>query len=274
MATGVAGKEVGMFFLDMVMKIIDEKDGFFSIEVRSGDDLGIIGFSPREKELVLPHDGSGFAAFLEDHRYQLGKLLRNKRLDTFYVGFELNFVLWKDKDVAAFNDPDNLIVVDRRNGDYQCYTAEKSPDDRIDEVYIDGSYMEKKKHGGYAILHKDLEGDYHLHSFKTKEEGSNRIELTAAIEALRLFDHLERIRIITDSQYVRKGLSEWLLTWERNDYTTSNGEKAKNIDKWHEAYKLTCNRYIELEWVKAHRDHFENTIVDLYARDKAVRKSK
>lgn len=261
--------EACMFFLEMDMRITGEDKGWYDILIQCGDDRCTICYSPLEKALTFPEDGDDFSHFLQDHRYQLSKILHNKRLDSYYVGFELTFILWKDKDVAAFNDMENLVVLDRRNGDYRCYTTEKDPEDVIDEVYIDGSYLEKKKHGGYAILHKDLEGEYHLHSFKTKEKGSNRVELTAAIEALKLFDHLEKIRLITDSQYVRKGLSEWLLCWERNGYMTSNGEKVKNIDKWHEAYSQTCNRYIELEWVKAHRDHFENTIVDLYARDSA-----
>lgn len=258
-----------MFFIEMTMTITNEIDGWYDFLIESGDDFCTIRYSPSLKVLEIPDNNESFECFLQDHKYQISKILRNKRLDTFFVGFKLTFVLWKDKDVASFNNRDNLVVIDRRDGAYYCYTVEKSAVDPIDEVYIDGSYLENKHHGGYAILHKNLDGEYALHTYRLKEKGSNRIELTAAIEALKLFKDLERIRIITDSLYVRKGLSEWLLCWERNDYTTANGEKAKNIDKWHEANNLTNNRYIELEWVKAHRDHFENTIVDLFARDSA-----
>lgn len=263
-----------MFFLEMKMTIIDKKDSWYGIEIQSGDDQCMIYYAPSLKELKFPEEGDDFNLFLQNHQYQLSKILRNKRLDTFFVGFKLTFILWKDKDVAAFNDRDNLVVIDRRDGAYHCYTSEKSEEDQIDKVYIDGSYLEASKQGAYAILHKDMAGDYHLYTYKSKEKDSSRIELTAAIEALKLFSHLERVRLITDSQYVRKGLSEWLLCWERNGYMTSNGEKAKNIDKWHEAQDLTCNRYIELEWVKAHRQHFENTIVDLYAKAMASKKRK
>lgn len=253
----------------MTMTLTEVNDGRFDILIQSGDDACTLCYTPTTKELEFPNTTDPFNYFLQEHQYQLSKILHNKRLDTYYVGFQLTFILWKDKDVAAFNDRENLVIIDRRKGSYHCYTAEKSEDDLIDEVFIDGSYLDDQCKGGYALLHKDLQGNYHLHTYKTKEKGSNRIELIAAIEALKLFNHLERIRLITDSQYVRKGLSEWLLCWERNHYTTANGEKAKNIDKWHEANALTCNRYIELEWVKAHRDHFENTIVDLYAKDSA-----
>jgi len=260
-----------MHFLEMKMTIIEKKGQWYLIKIQSGEDQCVISYAPSLKELRVTDQSDGLGALLQKHDYQLSKILRNKRLDTFFVGFELVFILWKDKDVKAFNDRDNLVVIDRRHGDYQCYTARKSMEEVIDQVYIDGSYLERSRQGGYAILHKDKLGDYHLTTYKTEEKGSCRIELTAAIEALKLFDHLEKIRLITDSQYVRKGLSEWLLCWERNDYMTSNGEKAKNIDKWHEAQELTCNRYIELEWVKAHKDHFENTIVDLYAKASAAK---
>lgn len=263
-----------MLFLEMKMTITEKKDEWYGIQIQSGDDQCTLFYAPSLKELRFPEEGDGLSHFLENHKYQLSKILRNKRLDTFFVGFELTFILWKDKDVEAFNDRDNLVVIDRRDGAYHCYTAEKTIEDVIDRVYIDGSYLEACKQGGYAILHKDTAGDYHLTTYKTKEKDSSRIELTAAIEALKLFGHLEKVRLITDSQYVRKGLSEWLLCWERNGYMTSNGEKAKNIDKWHEAQELTCNRYIELEWVKAHSEHFENTIVDLYAKESASKKKK
>lgn len=258
-----------MIFLEMKMSIISEKNHWFELLIQSGDDQATIWYSTELKLLRFPTSTEAFHHFLETHQYQLNKLLRNKRLDTYYVGFELTFILWKDKDVTAFNDKEKLVVVDRRDGGYQCYTIDKQDANRMDELYIDGSYLEEKKKGGYAILHKDCSGEYHLHKYKSKEKGSNRIELIAAIEALKLFNHLEQVRIITDSQYVRKGLSEWLLFWERNDFTTANGEQAKNIDLWKEAETLLCNRYVELEWVKAHKDHFENTLVDLYARDSA-----
>jgi ribonuclease HI len=259
-----------MKLIEMSMEIVKEKQGWFWLEIRGEGSSCEIRYSPELKKIQFPESETSFSSFIKEHQYQMSKILRNKRKDTFYVGFFLIFILWKDKDVGSFNDRSNLIVVDRRDEDFCCYVKKKQEDDNIDKIYIDGSYLELKKNGGYAILHKDKQGHYDLYKFNTLERGSCRIELIAAIEALRRFADIDRIRIITDSQYVRKGLSEWMVCWLRNEFMTANGEKARNIDKWEEAEKLTQGRYIELEWVKAHSEHFENTICDLYAKESAV----
>jgi ribonuclease HI len=74
---------------------------------------------------------------------------------------------------------------------------------------------------------------------------------------------------VTDSQYVRKGLTEWIINWKLNNWTTANGEKVKNIEYWKRFDRLTDDRYIEFKYVKSHSGHFENTMADLYARDMA-----
>ena len=104
--------------------------------------------------------------------------------------------------------------------------------------------------------------------FGIKEiQNSSLIELIAVIEGLKeLADH-KKVRIVTDSRYVIKGLTEWLYNWKLNDWYTAQGEKVKNITFWKEYFMLTQGKYIEFEWVKAHSSHFENTICDSYAKE-------
>jgi ribonuclease HI len=83
-----------------------------------------------------------------------------------------------------------------------------------------------------------------------------------------LKDEVE-IRLITDSQYVRKGLTEWIINWKLNNWKTANGESVKNIKHWKKFDNLSNNKYIEFQYVKAHSQQFENTMADLYARDAA-----
>jgi len=74
------------------------------------------------------------------------------------------------------------------------------------------------------------------------------IELEAAIKGLEILKDVVQIRIISDSQYVRKGLTEWGPIWELNDWHTVNGDKAKNIGYWKYFNILSIGKYIEFEW--------------------------
>jgi len=91
------------------------------------------------------------------------------------------------------------------------------------------------------------------------------------IEGLKKTQHIENLRIISDSRYVIKGLTEWVFNWKLNDWHTAQGEKVKNIEYWQEFDKLTENKYIEFEWVKGHSSQYENSICDFYAKMLAKR---
>ena len=99
---------------------------------------------------------------------------------------------------------------------------------------------------------------------------STLAELHAAIRGLEILSISKKIRIVTDSQYVRKGLSEWIWNWKLNDWHTANGTKVKNIDDWKRFEKLTDGKYIEIEWVKSHRNHLQNILCDSLAKSAAL----
>ncbi|MEZ5197570.1 MAG: ribonuclease H [Bacteroidales bacterium] len=249
------------------MSILNETHGKFMIEISRSAGSTIISFDYQKKELIFTEDNS-LSDFLKKHEYQFRKLLHVKRPETYFKGFKLNFSIWDGKDVAAFNDLSKILVLDNRDGK-KTILAKENEKAGIVELYIDGSYLQKQQAGGFAVIIKSRKGDYELKTFKTTQTSSSLIELEAAIKGLELLYGETEVRICTDSQYVRKGLTEWIINWKLNDWHTANGEKVKNINHWKKFDKLSQNKYLEFKYIKAHSQHFENTMADLYARDEA-----
>jgi len=221
-------------------------------------------FDPDEKILRF-ESNNDLTKWLKGHERQLRAMLHNKRRDTFYPGFRLTFAMRNQKDVAAYNDRSKIVVLDKREEPHKNYVLDGS-EERLDKLFTDASFLEDKGMGGIAVIHQDLDGEYHLYHETIKQEGSCQLELLAAVRGLEILHNVDKVRIITDSQYVRKGLTEWIVNWELNEWMTVNGEKVKNIDVWQKFNELSKGKYIEFEWVKGHTNHFENTLCDLYAK--------
>lgn len=256
------------------MEIIDAENNNYKIKISNGSEYSLIEFDPLKKELHFVNDNN-LTDFFRVNEYQLRKMLHNKRIDTYYVGFNLKFVIREDKDVAAFNDRSKIVVLDKRNNNYDSYAIdETSAEEKIYKIFTDASYFENKNYGGFAFIIEDLKGNNNLYTEKVQGIGSSQAELEAAIKALKLLKDIEKVRIITDSQYVRKGLTEWMPLWKLNGFKTINGEPAKNIKKWLSFDKACNGKYIEFQWVKAHSNHFENSLCDMYARDAAKNSNK
>ena len=251
------------------MEITGAEKNDFMIRINDDKEEAFLKFDPNKKELQFINEND-LISYLKVNEYQLRTMLHNKRADTYYPGFKLKFVLREDKDVAGFNDRSKIVVLDKRNNGYQSYVIdEKEAKEKIHIIYTDASYLEKKNSGGMAVIIADPDNDYQLYAEPFHGEGSSQAELAAAARALELLKDIREIRIITDSQYVRKGLTEWLPLWKINGFRTINGEPAKNIDNWLSVDRACNEKYIELQWVKGHSDHFENSLCDLYAREAA-----
>ena len=95
---------------------------------------------------------------------------------------------------------------------------------------------------------------------------NNRMEMMAVIEALRALKGPVKARVHTDSQYVQKGISEWIHGWKRRGWKTANKEPVKNEDLWRELDRLAAQHAIEWIWVKGHAGHAENERADVLAR--------
>ncbi len=143
----------------------------------------------------------------------------------------------------------------------------------IFKIFTDGCYLSDYQTGGYVALLKKPNNLYDLTWGYTKSKAnSTLLELLAAIKGLeQLPGNIEKVRIVTDSRYVIKGLTEWVINWELNDWYTIQGRKVRNIEYWQKFEQLTRGKYIEFQWIKAHSFHFENTICDRYAKQIAYK---
>jgi len=247
------------------MHIVDRSADEFIINIFSDKSITQISFCTENKVLKLLKDDE-LSKILKDHLYQLKKILRNKRKDTFYIGFKLTFVLRDNQEVIKMNDLSNLIVYDTRKETSKLYTKEYY-ESEILNIFTDGGFSEKKQLCSFVVLSKTKSGLYNITFGVKNVQNSSLIEMIAVIEALKKFKNETEIRIITDSRYVIKGLTEWMFNWRLNNWYTAQGEKVKNIRYWEEYDYLTKGKYIEYQWVKAHSFHFENTICDHYASE-------
>ena len=249
------------------MEIIDEINGTYIINISNKNDFTIVSFLPDKKELDF-FDKNELAILLKSNEYQFRKILHNKRKETYYKGFKLKFVLQDKKDVKAFNDKLKIAVIDKTKDEYNYFIIEKGIEP-IYKLFTDGSYNERTKTGGYAFLIKGINNNTSLCTGKLKKKSSNLIELIAVIKGLQKLKRIKYVRIISDSQYVKKGITEWVINWKLNNWITANGEKVKYIRYWKRLDKLTEKKYIEFEWIKAHSFHFENMICDYHAKKSA-----
>jgi ribonuclease HI len=133
------------------------------------------------------------------------------------------------------------------------------------DIYTDGACSGNPGPGGWgAILRKDAT-EKELFGGEALTT-NNRMEMTAVIEALRVLKGPVEARVHTDSQYVQKGISEWIHGWKRRGWKTSNKEPVKNEDLWRELDRLAAQHKIEWIWVKGHAGHPENERADVLAR--------
>ena len=133
------------------------------------------------------------------------------------------------------------------------------------EIFTDGACKGNPGPGGWgAILRKgDTEKELFGGELLTT---NNRMEMMAVIEALRALKGPVQARVHTDSQYVQKGISEWIHGWKRRGWKTANKEPVKNEDLWRELDRLAAQHKIEWIWVKGHAGHVENERADVLAR--------
>ena len=136
------------------------------------------------------------------------------------------------------------------------------------KIYTDGSCLENPGKGGWAAIIND-NGNIKKINGTEKNTTNNRMELMAPINALKNMNSKEEIKIYTDSQYVKLGITEWINTWVKNDWQTSKKEVVKNKDLWIELYNLNNSLNVKWNWVKAHAGDPLNEEVDLLAKKAA-----
>ena len=118
-------------------------------------------------------------------------------------------------------------------------------------IYTDGACKGNPGPGGWGVLMLSGERRRELHGGEPMTT-NNRMELTAAIEALRALKRHCRVRLFTDSNYVKQGIETWIHGWKRNGWRTADKKPVKNADLWQTLDDLAATHRVEWRWVKGH----------------------
>ena len=133
-------------------------------------------------------------------------------------------------------------------------------------IYTDGACKGNPGAGGWGVLmiagvnRRELCGG-------ESATTNNRMELTAAIEALRALKRPTRVRLFTDSKYVMQGIETWIHGWKKNGWRTSDKKPVKNMDLWQALDALAAQQQIEWRWVKGHSGDPGNERADALSND-------
>ncbi|MEJ2484356.1 MAG: ribonuclease HI [Anaerolineales bacterium] len=138
-------------------------------------------------------------------------------------------------------------------------------------IYTDGSCEPNPGAGGWAALLLFQDRQVPL-SGAEAETTNNRMELTAAVEGLRALPERSRVTMVTDSEYLKKGITEWMPNWRARNWRRKGGKLA-NVDLWKVLDKILSQHEVEWRWVKAHASSRYNNQVDQLAREAMKRGS-
>lgn len=136
------------------------------------------------------------------------------------------------------------------------------------EIFIDGACLGNPGPGGFAAILR-AGGREKVITGGEPKTTNNRMEIRAAIEALKALKKPSRAKIHTDSKYLLSGATEWFPRWEKRGFRTANGKPVKNRDLWEELSRLLKIHEVEWIWVEGHAGHPENERCDRLARKEA-----
>lgn len=138
-------------------------------------------------------------------------------------------------------------------------------------AYTDGACSGNPGPGGWGVLLQAKDGDAVVKE-RTLSGGeanttNNRMELLAAIHALETLARPSSLTIVTDSAYVKNGVTGWIHGWKRNGWKTANRKPVKNVELWQRLDEAQHRHEVAWEWVKGHAGHPENERADELARE-------
>ena len=137
--------------------------------------------------------------------------------------------------------------------------------EKLVEIFADGACSGNPGPGGWGALlrydgvEKELSGG-------EAETTNNRMELMAAIVGLEALKRPSRVRLTTDSTYVKNGITTWIHDWKRRNWKTAAKKPVKNVDLWQRLEAALSHHQVEWQWVKGHAGHPENERADELAR--------
>ena len=133
------------------------------------------------------------------------------------------------------------------------------------EIFTDGACKGNPGPGGWAALLRWQDREKSI-SGGQAHTTNNRMEMTAAIEALESLKRPCNVSLTTDSQYLMNGITQWITNWKRRGWKTAQNTPVKNEDLWRRLDQAISRHQVEWKWVKGHNSHEENEQVDTLAR--------
>jgi ribonuclease HI len=136
------------------------------------------------------------------------------------------------------------------------------------QLITDGACLGNPGPGGWATIlryngnHKEMHGS-------VSETTNNRMELTAAIEGLLALKERCEVEVVTDSEYLKNGITTWIANWKRNGWKTKAGKPVMNQDLWEELDALVSRHQVRWTWTKGHANHADNNRCDELATEAA-----
>ena len=134
------------------------------------------------------------------------------------------------------------------------------------EIYTDGACSGNPGVGGWGAIIINNNSSLKYLSGGSFDTTNNQMELKATIEALKCLSEASIINLYTDSQYVKKGIEEWIINWKKNGWQTSSKKQVKNKSLWIELEKEIARHKINWCWVKGHSGNKFNEEADSLAR--------
>ena len=136
------------------------------------------------------------------------------------------------------------------------------------ELFTDGACRGNPGPGGWGVVMRYKDSEKTLYGGE-RDTTNNRMELMAAIQGLEALNRDCAVTLVTDSKYVKNGITEWMANWKRNGWRTAAKKPVKNVDLWQRLDKAIEGHDIAWEWVKGHSGHPENEMADALA-NKAI----
>jgi ribonuclease HI len=137
-------------------------------------------------------------------------------------------------------------------------------------AFTDGACSGNPGPGGWGVILVAREGDVVLRERELSggeaDTTNNRMELMAAIAALEALTRASALTVVTDSAYVKDGVTTWIHNWKRRGWRTAGGQPVKNLDLWQRLDAAAARHRVDWQWVKGHAGHPENERADALAR--------
>jgi len=136
------------------------------------------------------------------------------------------------------------------------------------KIITDGSCLGNPGRGGWAAILRYNESKREIFGW-APHTTNNRMELTAAIEGLRTLKEPCEVEVITDSEYLKNGITKWMPNWKKRNWKTVTGSPVVNRDLWEELEGLTARHQVRWSWTKGHASHADNNRCDELATQAA-----